>query len=62
MKYELRYFAQMYLGFETLSSCEKWIMPSSISCILLGEIEKLEHFKFMKEYFLRGETSIKNLP
>jgi len=51
MKYELRYFAQLYVGFEVFSKCPYWILPSSIACVLLGQYdEKLKFQRLKAEY------------
>jgi hypothetical protein len=55
MKYELRYFAQLYVAFEVFSKCPYWILPSSTSCILLGDYEAKLEFQQLKEEYRKLE-------
>ena len=56
MKIELRYYAQMYVGFEVFSKDENWLMPSNMCAIVLGEIDSLLEFKHQKEKYYSGKT------
>jgi len=51
MKYELQYFAQLYLGFEVFSQDPNWILPSNIAFVLLDQYEEKLKFQRLKEQY-----------
>ena len=57
MIHELRYTAQMYFAFELWFKGDKdAILPSRINEVLLGEIDRLFEFYFLKEtYTINGK-------
>jgi hypothetical protein len=56
MKYELRYFAQLYLGFEIFSKCPYWILPSNIAFVCLGQYEEKLKFQRLKLEYLELQS------
>lgn len=58
MKYELRYFAQMFVFFETCYKGEKnATLPSRMNEIMLGEVDRLFEFYSLKETYKSNENN-----